>query len=358
MRKVSEYGEKNFISEVLSRFSKTAAESEKEDCVVIDLATLIKGQVGHQCIVYSIDHPGMIERPLKRELSRFRFYGRWIASCTLGDVIAMGARPKGFALDLAVQNNQAAYEVEEILYGISEVMAAYKCEFQGGNIDNNPLSTVGLGWGMVNSADKLIRRSGSAIGDKIIVTAPIGTGWASWVSRKMGIWNNLSFLTREFFTAYNDFPLAPIESILECSERGLFTSGMDLTDGLVEFAHTIARRNNVRVVIEEQLLSPSRYIREVAEHFRIKPEYFCLDPGYDTPLIHGYTVRNESVSAVKKIFQSNGHEMTVVGAVFEGDGVWYKNETDELKSMPMFCDDQFAVEDRLTRWKSFHNALS
>lgn len=354
--KVSDFDEKQFINEVIGRYARTAIENEKDDCVVIDLNSLTNSIVSPRYLVYSIDHPGIIDRPLNSQISRFCFYGRWIAACTLGDVVAMGGQPKGFALDLSMPNDQDVKEIDSMLSGITDVLNAYGAIFEGGNIDNGPLETVGFAWGVVS--ERLVKRSGAIIGDKIIVTAPMGTGWASWISRKFDNWEKLSLNTRDYFLNYNSFPVAPIDPILTCAKKGYFTSGMDLTDGIIEFAYTISVRNGCSVIIDEKLLSPSKYIREVAKLLGINANFFCLEPGYDTPLIHGYTAKSENVDHIKNEFLRKGYKAFVVGEVMEGEGVWYKDKRNKLIALPMFWDNQFSKEKVIERWITLTSVLN
>jgi thiamine monophosphate kinase len=91
--------EKGFIKEVISRYAVTAALDQFDDCVVIDLEQVCDVE-GLPYLVYSLDHPSFIRSDLDPELAH-RFYGRWVAAIVCGDVLAMGAHPRGFSVDLA-----------------------------------------------------------------------------------------------------------------------------------------------------------------------------------------------------------------------------------------------------------------
>src|SRR5215469_4390316 len=104
MTTVRDLGEKAFIAQALSRYALTARADAREDCVVIDASQLL-GDDTLPYIVYSMDHPSLPDRPLP-EGFEWQYHGRWIAACTCNDVLAMGARPRGFSLDLAVPADQ------------------------------------------------------------------------------------------------------------------------------------------------------------------------------------------------------------------------------------------------------------
>lgn len=339
--------EKKFIRQVLGRYATTAQANKQDDGVIIELPMLEWRTTGSR-VVYSLDHPGQIDRPLA-QVSSMRFYGRWVAACTLGDVIAMGAQPLGFSLDLSLPLEQHIEDVDEIMRGITDVLAKYKTEFEGGNLDRGPLGTVGFGWGITKSEP--ILRSGAHIGDLVVVTGPLGVGWASWLSRKRNLWNDLSAQSREYFAGYNEFPVAPIDAILECASAKLFTSGMDLPDGLLEFAYTINERMGHGVIIDQDRLTATTQVEEVASLLGMPSYTLLLEPGFDTPHSHGYTVAPGDLDQVKRVFNEHGEDLLVVGNVVARPGVWFRRPNGTLHPLPYFCDDQF-VDDRIVGWEA------
>ena len=94
------FNEKTFISQYLSKYASTASYCEFDDCVCIDLEKRL-GIKDAPFLVYSIDHPSFIKKKYLNIQDQYRFYGRWAAACTCGDVLAMGTKPLGFSLDLS-----------------------------------------------------------------------------------------------------------------------------------------------------------------------------------------------------------------------------------------------------------------
>src|SRR5437762_2443961 len=181
MVRVGELGEKTLIRDVLSTYARTAAADALDDCIVID-PDRIFDTTGMPYLVYSMDHPGQIDRPLPAGLDR-RFQGRWLAACTCNDVLAMGARPRGFSLDLAVPDDTDVAVVTALYDGIADVLAEYGVVFEGGNTDiNRRLGTVAMCWGTVPQ-EGVIRRRGAQPGDDIAVTTEVGLASAGYVLR-------------------------------------------------------------------------------------------------------------------------------------------------------------------------------
>ncbi|KJD45530.1 hypothetical protein QD47_11020 [Paenibacillus terrae] len=71
----------------------------------------------------SIDHPSYIKRKLTLE-ENLKFYGRWAAACTCGDVLAMGATPKGFSLDLSAPLETEVSDIEAIMEGVQQTLTS------------------------------------------------------------------------------------------------------------------------------------------------------------------------------------------------------------------------------------------
>jgi thiamine monophosphate kinase len=173
---VSEYGEKQFIQSVLAPFASTAAADRFDDAIVLDLNELA-GTTGAGYLVYSMDQPSFIPHA-DTQLDPFRFYGRWVAGTTCNDVIAMGARCRGFSLALSIPPDARVADLQSLMLGITDVLERCGASYEGGNIDSGPLATVGCAWGIA-PRHALVRRSGAQPGDVIAVTGQPGLPTAS-----------------------------------------------------------------------------------------------------------------------------------------------------------------------------------
>lgn len=349
--------EKVFIKQVLARYATTAKTELFDDCIVIDPADIFQIP-GLPYIVYSLDHPSKIKRPLPEGME-WRFYGRWIAGCTCGDVLAMGAQPQGFSLDLAVPLDTNASIIEEIYTGIQDVVLHYGAKIEGGNLDiNNKLEIVGFCWGTVKR-NAIIRRSGARAGDIVAVTTELGVGWASYLLGQFGYFSSLDNDLRMQFETYNVLPVAPHQAILEVVNYlpGAITSGMDLTDGPIEFFYTIGERTGYGVRIYEQLIPIPEILQQAANALNVPPQLLALDPGYDTPRSHGYTISADCWEAVYDIFAKHGTPIYKLGEVTASAGVVWVPENGNPKIIPEFLDDQFDKEKVIPRWQETVRAI-
>lgn len=362
---LKDWDEKSFIRQVLGRFAATARADKFDDSVIIDLAEIFDRPDG-PLLVYSMDQPSFVSSP-NPDVDPFRFYGRWIAGVTCNDVIAMGARCRGFSLALATPPDLETAQIETLLSGITDVIDNCGAAYEGGNLDSGQLNAVGMAWGIV-PRQGIIRRGGAQPGDAIVVTGELGLGWLEYQARKHKLLDQLSTLDAERFRHYKDLPIGAAAAIAAVADRGLFTSGMDLSDGLVEFLYTIAGRSGAGCVIDVQSLPVSPTTRrnlplllsllpDSADVLERYPELIAFDPGYDSPLRHAFTTPAGHVAEAMRICADNGAPLHVIGHVVAEPGALADFGDGRRAEIPAFWDDQFRQGDKLASWSTFLQAF-
>lgn len=358
--RLMDFQEKQFIREVLGPFAKTAAQENFDDAVVIDLADLT-GSRDAPFLVYSMDQPSFV-RHADESLDPFRFYGRWVAGTTCNDVIAMGGRCRGFSLALAAPLESKIDDVRSLVLGIKDVLDRCGATYEGGNLDSGDLGTVGFVWGIV-PRDGIIRRSGAQLGDRIVVTGELGLGWLEYQLRKNELTHQIVVEDQPTFLKYKLMPVGSAAAIADVAERGWFTSGMDLSDGLVEFLYSIARHNDLGCEVDAQTLPVPLAARRnlslfesieprAAKVLHRTPELIALEPGYDSPLRHAFTIRPEVLSLAQEIFQKHGDILYDIGQVTSGFAVVLR-DAKARSAIPPFWDDQFRQGSKLGAWVKF-----
>ncbi|MEU0479233.1 AIR synthase related protein [Streptosporangium sp. NPDC006013] len=357
MKSIRDLGEKQFIRQALSRYALTARLDALDDCVVLDPERVF-GAPGLPCVVYSMDHPSPIDRPLPDGM-HWRYFGRWVAACVANDVLAMGARPQGFALDLAMPADTELTTVNEFYEGLHDVLDEYGAQIEGGNIDiNRNIEMVGMCWGTV-TPEGIIRRRGARPGDRVAVTTELGVGWASYVLRKRGLFDELDPATRAELEEYNLLPLAPHRAIIEAVRRepGAITSGMDMSDGLVEFLYTIGETNGLGAALDEGLFPVPPVLAESAKLLDVPPALLALEFGFDMPRSHGYTVDPACWDAVAEIFATAGTPLFPIGTVTTERRVVLNHSSGKVSELPQFWDDKCDRDDVIERWEGLVTRL-
>ncbi len=138
----------------------------------------------------SPDDAAMIEVPAGKALVQsvdfFRsfvgdayVFGQIAAVHALGDVWAMGAQPHS-ALALAVVPAAAERLMEEDLFqmlsGARSVLDRAGCALIGGHSGEGPEAALGFSVNGLVDPQRALRKGGLEVGDKIVLTKPIGTG--------------------------------------------------------------------------------------------------------------------------------------------------------------------------------------
>jgi thiamine-monophosphate kinase len=339
--------EKEFIRNTIGKYSTTAKADAFDDCIVIDLAERCEVP-GLPCLVYSLDHPSFIRRG-RGEQEDHCFYGNWAAAVVCGDVLAMGAQPRGFSMDLAAPLDLSVERVEWILEGVRQVLDVYGAEFEGGNLDSNALEIVGFSWGMV-AKERIIRRGGAQPGDYVVATGILGYGWADWCLRQLDLMNSVSPDAQNAFRQYKSPPLAPISSMAAAFEIGGITSGMDLSDGLIEFLYTIRERSGLGVRLREEWIPSTGEMGEASRLLGVRPALLALEAGFDTPLVHGWTVNPQKWPAIERAFLERGQKIFRLGETTAENEICLSTSSG-LRAIPPFWDDQFRQENRIERWR-------
>jgi thiamine-monophosphate kinase len=240
--------------------------------------------------------------------------------------------------------------VEALMEGIVQVLDRYGAVLVGGNVDINRLEVVGVAWGH-GHFDGLVRRAGAKVGDKVLVTCELGVGWAAYLALRLGLLNKLPNELADMARRYKNDTYAPAAAILEAAEGRLWTSGMDLSDGLIEFLYTILERNGVGVCIDAELLGDHPLIHAVAELLGVQPFALALEPGYDFPFAHAYTVSPHRIEEVLAIFRRQGSACLVVGEVITEEIVIVERDGTSVP-IPTFWSDQIDDgETRIRRWQ-------
>lgn len=152
------------------------------------------------------------------------------------------------------------------------------------------------------------------------------------------------------------------------SANAWLTSGMDLSDGIVEFLYTVARRGGLGCLVDARALPVGPVVRRQVHLFRhvepvaakvleARPELLALDPGYDSPLRHAFTIPERHVAAAAELFAAHGAKLHVVGHVTAEPGVRLRTG-DREREIPPFWDDQLRRESLLTAWTEFLRCLA
>ncbi|MDQ3760243.1 MAG: hypothetical protein M3460_00645 [Actinomycetota bacterium] len=131
----------------------------------------------------------------------------------------------------------------------------------------------------------------------------------------------------------------------------------------MDFLYSIARHNDLGCELDVQALPvPLAARRNLSLFASIEPraakvlhripELIALEPGYDSPLRHAFTIRPEMLSLAQEVFQEHGDNLYDIGQVTSEPAVVLR-DAESRSEIPPFWDDQLRQESTLGAWVKF-----
>lgn len=345
MRVGWQQGEKEFL-EYLHKQMNNKGFGWRDDSIVTPVSEDLS-------LLYSIDNVSKIKDFTTSEETMI-CYGKWAASVICNDIIACGTLPKGLALDVGIENMDEE-GFTNFIKGVLDVCKKYSTRYEGGNI-NTSGTVSGVAWG-ISEPNKIIRRSGARDSAILFATTDIGIGWTIKLLENRANEHGISmshFKEIEPYLSlietYKSDPCVNIDLFKAIWDLNVIQCGMDLTDGIIEFAYEIFDRTNLGVVFnfpgeEHPLLFAATHILNYPTHA------LHFEPGYDTPYAHGWCIAECDLQMVVDVFVKFNAPYTILGYTC-GDvaGVNYKSD-DGLRNLPRYWDDKIINRGSIKNWK-------
>ncbi|WP_240126976.1 thiamine-phosphate kinase [Thermomonas alba] len=170
----------------------------------------------------------------------------------LSDLAAMGADPAWCTLALSLPQADAAW-LEAFCDGLFALAARHGVALVGGDTTRGPLAVSITAHGFV-PADAALRRDGARIGDDVWVSGTLGDAAGALAQWRAGA------TIAPPLRARLDRPTPRVE--LGRALRGIASSAIDISDGLLADLAHIARASGVGAEIEADALPASDALRE------------------------------------------------------------------------------------------------
>lgn len=231
VRLLSEVGEKRLVRDVVLRHLSLSQRNWRND----DAAVLPIGD-GRAMVVTTDAGP---RRPflLHVELNDYEALGHFFATMSLSDVASMGAAPVALVAAFLMPSDLKVGVFDRLLAGVQIACEEQRCEFVGGDTKEAGelrVVTTAVGHGEVAG---LLSRQSCESGDLVFVSGPIGATLASYrEARRRG-----SPVRR---------PTARVEVGLALSSARIATSCMDMSDGPLDAARTLAQCSGLQIELD------------------------------------------------------------------------------------------------------------
>jgi thiamine-monophosphate kinase len=258
--------------------------------------------------------------------------GHKALAVNLSDLAACGAEPLAFTLALALPRADDAF-LAPLARGMLALADAQGIELVGGDTTAGPLNLCITVFGQVPAGQALLR-SGAAAGDDIWVSGQLGDArLALEVFR-----GTLSLPGEAFETVRRAMELPQPRVALGLALRGLASSAIDLSDGLVGDLGHVLRRSGVGAVVQVDELPRSDTL--AAQPVDVQQQ--CLLAGGDdyellftAPLRHREAVRAAGARA--------GVAVTRIGHIEPGRALQWVDRTGAPLTARFSGFDHFAT---------------
>jgi thiamine-monophosphate kinase len=261
------------------------------------------------------------------------------AAANLSDLAAMGARPLGVTVALAVRADTAVLWVEEFYRGMTACLQEYHTPIVGGDVVRSPVVTVAItAFGEVE-CDRTIRRSNGRSGWAIVATGVHGASRAGLellLNPEFG--QNLEKGDRTSLILAHQRPkprldvLPVVWEILD--SEGVLIAGMDSSDGLADAIIQICRASGVGAKVDRQKIPIPNIFCEL-----VSPEKaldWALYGGEDFELVLFLPMANAEL-LVEKI----GNGAAIVGIATESKDIWLTDSSGIYPDLVLKLDRGF-----------------
>ncbi|GAA6143735.1 thiamine-phosphate kinase [Hydrogenophaga sp. 5NK40-0174] len=263
--------------------------------------------------------------------------GHKALAVNLSDLAAMGARPLGFTLALALPAADDAW-LEKFAEGMFALAEAHNCPLLGGDTTKGPLNICITIFGDVPDGAALLR-GGAQVGDLIYVSGTIGDAHLALANRLQGSDATATFLPEDLRTllqARLDRPTP--RNQLGMLLRGIASSAIDLSDGLRGDLLHLVRASHAGADIQANALPASAALTQLPPTRRLACQ---VNGGDDYELL--FTAPKRHAQAIERLAIECKLPLTPVGQITaDHDSVRFLDDEGSLIDPPGTSFDHFA----------------
>ena len=236
--------------------------------------------------------------------------GHKALAVNLSDLAACGAKPMAFTLALALPRVDEVF-LDGFARGLLALADAHGCELVGGDTTQGPLNICITVFGEVPTGQALLR-SGAQPGDDLYVSGTLGDARLA-----LEVFRGALALDGAAFEAVRSAMEQPQPRIaLGLALRGLATSAIDVSDGLLGDLGHVLRRSGVGAEVQVDALPRSDVLRALPEHLQ---RQCTLSGGDDYELV--FTAAPQHAQRVAAAGLTAQSSVTRIGCISAAPGL-------------------------------------
>ncbi|OWS70188.1 thiamine-phosphate kinase [Polynucleobacter campilacus] len=239
--------------------------------------------------------------------------GRKALAVNLSDLAAMGAKPIGFTLSIALPKVDAAW-LEAFSKGLFAIANQYSCPLIGGDTTAGPLTISITAFGSIPSG-KAIRRSGAKVGDDIWASGIVGDARLALAALRHEMNLPESDLKQIEHRMHNPTPRVELGMKI----REVASAALDISDGLLGDLQHILNQSQVSAEVFLDRLPKSETLQKQSEDIQ---NQFAASGGDDYEIC--FTAPIDKRDAIDQISTALNLPLTRIGSVTKTAGVLEK----------------------------------
>lgn len=296
MATLKEVGERQLIENIRRIIRPSKVAGAEDDAAILNA----EGVVACSDIV-------TFERHMPEGMS-FEKFGWTAAAVNFSDLAAMGAKPTGLLVSMAMPEDMEESDFYDVVSGIDQCAEFCETFVVGGDTKFGPgvISCTALG---TMDGRKPMMRSGANPGDIVAVTGALGGPAAGFHAIENGV-------EAEDAVFSLTTPVPMVREGMMLSKCGKVTSCIDLSDGLATAANIICEQSRAGMEIVWEFLPESEDVEPVCDATGISKEDMMLNFGGEYELM--FTFAKEDISAL----QESGVFFSIIGHITGDDGAY------------------------------------
>ena len=232
--------------------------------------------------------------------------GRKALAVNLSDLAAMGAKPIGFTLAIALPKVDTVW-LDAFAKGLFAIANQYSCPLIGGDTTAGPLTISITAFGSIPSG-KAIRRSGAKAGDDIWVSGTVGDARLTLAALRHEMKLSENDLKQIEQRMHNPTPRVDLGMKL----RDIASAALDISDGLLGDLQHILKQSQVSAEVFLDQLPKSATLQKQSED--IQHQFAaCGGDDYEICFTAPITKRN----AIDEISKALNLPLTRIGSITE-----------------------------------------
>ena len=243
--------------------------------------------------------------------------GRKLLRVNLSDLAAMGARPLGYLMTLALPPGDAERWLTGLAEGLAEDQSLFGLSVLGGDVTRTD-GPASLSLTIIGGVplDRALRRDAAEVGDSLFVSGSIGDA-ALGLAVLQGQLDAGSETVEEALVARYRLPEPRLSLGRALLERGLCRAAIDVSDGLLADAAHIAETSGLRLRIEADGVPHSSAAQAVLTNHPELAERLVTG-GDDYELL--FSVPSASIPAVEALAGELGVPVSCIGEAVAAEG--------------------------------------